>query len=109
MSQPNPPPTSWPALSVIERRLLGVFVEKAKTTDVFEMTVNALITGSNQKSNREPVLNLSDEDIEAGLRSLQQKGLVTRLTGGSRVERWKHNLYDAWAVNKVEIAVLAEL
>ena len=53
-------PDSWPVLNLRERRLLGVLVEKAKTTpDVYPMSVNALVAGSNQKSNRDPVLNLA--------------------------------------------------
>ena len=55
----------WPVLDMQERRVLGVMVEKAKTTpDAYPMSVNALVTGSNQKSNREPILNLSDLDVE---------------------------------------------
>jgi uncharacterized protein len=105
-------PTAEPALpilSVNERRVLGVLVEKAKTTpEAYPMSLNALVTASNQKSNRDPVLNLTDLDVEEALTSAQQKGLVTRITG-SRVERWRHNLYEVWHVTKVEMAVLAEL
>jgi uncharacterized protein YceH (UPF0502 family) len=102
-------PVSWPTLSMAQRRVLGVMVEKAKTTpDVYPMSLNALMTGSNQKSNRDPILNLSEDDIEETLVSLQPKGLVTRIQGG-RVERWKHNMYDVWKINKVELAILAEL
>ncbi|MBM4072403.1 MAG: DUF480 domain-containing protein [Planctomycetes bacterium] len=98
-----------PVLSVSERRLLGVLVEKAKTTpDIYPMSLNALVTGSNQKSNREPLLNLTDLDVEDALTTAQQKGLVTRIQGG-RVEKWKHNLYEVLHVNKVELAVLTEL
>lgn len=92
-----------------ERRILGVMVEKAKTTpDVYPMSINSLMTGSNQKSNRDPIMNLNEEDIENTLAVLQQKGYVTRIQGG-RVERWRHNLYDVWSVNKVELAILTEL
>jgi uncharacterized protein YceH (UPF0502 family) len=102
----NPP---WPALSIMERRILGVLVEKAKTTpDVYPLSVNSIVTGGNQKSNRDPLLNLTDLEVEDALTPLQQKGLVTRITGG-RVERWRHNLYEVWKVNKVELAILAEL
>lgn len=102
-------PVSWPVLSLVERRLLGVLVEKAKTTpDAYPLSVNALVTGSNQKSNRDPILNLTDDDVEQGLQRLQQIGLVTRITGG-RVERFRHNIYEVWHVDKVELAVLAEL
>jgi hypothetical protein len=96
-------------LTMAERRVLGVMVEKAKTTpDVYPMSLNSLMTGANQKSNREPVMSLSEDDVENTLAGLQPKGLVTRIQGG-RIERWRHNLYDVWSVNKVELAILAEL
>jgi uncharacterized protein len=102
-------PTSWPALTPYERRLLGVLVEKAKTTpDVYPMSVNALMTGANQKSNRDPVLELTEEDIDETLLDLQKKGLVTQVQGG-RVVRWRHNLYDQWTSSKVGMAVITEL
>ena len=64
--------TSWPVLSPAERRVLGVLVEKAKTTpDVYPMSINSLMTGSNQKSNRDPIMNLSDENVENTLLALQ--------------------------------------
>jgi len=96
-------------LSVHERRVLGVLVEKAKTTpDSYPLTLNALTTDCNQKSNRDPVLDLNDLDVEEALGGCQKKSLVFKITG-SRVERWKHNLYEAWQLNKVELAVLGEL
>ena len=102
-------PATWPVLTLHERRVLGVFVEKAKTTpDAYPLSVNALVTGSNQKSNRDPLLDLSESDVEEALARAQQKGLAIKITGG-RVVRWRHNLYDAWHVNKVELAVLGEL
>jgi uncharacterized protein YceH (UPF0502 family) len=97
-------------LGLHERRVLGVLVEKAKTTpDAYPLSLNALVTGSNQKSNRDPVLSVSDAEAEDALAGLQKKGLVNKITGGSRVERWRHLLYEAWKVDKVELAVLAEL
>jgi uncharacterized protein YceH (UPF0502 family) len=106
---PDPSPTQWPVLSLTERRLLGVLVEKQKTTpDVYPMSLNALVTGSNQKSNREPVLSLNGDEVEETLQGLQGKALATRVDSG-RVEKWRHLLYEAWNVNKEEIAVLAEL
>jgi uncharacterized protein YceH (UPF0502 family) len=102
-------PQAWPVLTVNERRILGVLIEKAKTTpDVYPLSVNALVTGSNQKSNRDPLLNLSDDDVEEALASAQQKGLAIKITG-SRVVRWRHNLYEAWHVDKIDLAILAEL
>lgn len=99
----------WPVLDMRERRVLGVLVEKAKTTpDTYPLSVNALTTGSNQKSNREPILNLTDLEVEDTLARCQKKGLAIKITGG-RVVRWKHNLYEAWHVDKVDLAVLGEL
>ncbi|HTU18184.1 MAG TPA: YceH family protein [Gemmataceae bacterium] len=99
----------WPILDMRERRVLGVLVEKAKTTpDTYPLSINALTTGCNQKSNREPILNLTDLEVEDTLARCQKKGLAIKITGG-RVVRWKHNLYDAWHVDKVDLAVLGEL
>ena len=109
MTTDSATPTTWPALGALERRLLGVLVEKAKTTpDAYPLSLNALTVGSNQKSNREPVMNVNDEQVTAALDQLQQRGLVTKITGG-RVDRWRHNLYEQWQVDKAELAVLAEL
>src|SRR4051812_48357957 len=103
------PTQAQSVFSLIERRVLGVMVEKAKTTpDAYPLSLNALTTGCNQKSNRDPVLNVSDDDVESCLSNFQKTGLVTRLQGG-RVERWKHNLYEQWNVNKVDLAILTEL
>jgi uncharacterized protein YceH (UPF0502 family) len=104
-----PAAPAWPPLLFHERRVLGVLVEKAKTTpDVYPLSLNSLVTGCNQKSNRDPICDLTDLDVEEALVGAQKKGLVIKITGG-RVERWRHNLYDAWKADKVELAVLAEL
>jgi uncharacterized protein YceH (UPF0502 family) len=100
---------SWPALNFLERRILGVLVEKAKTTpDTYPLSLNSLMTGCNQKSNRDPVMDTDEGQLEEALEGLQAKGLVIRVQGG-RVERWRHALYDEWKVGKPELAVLAEL
>jgi uncharacterized protein YceH (UPF0502 family) len=72
------------------------------------MSVNALVVGANQKSNRDPILNLSDLDVEDILVRCQKKGLAIKITGG-RVIRWRHSLYEAWRADKIELAVLGEL
>jgi uncharacterized protein YceH (UPF0502 family) len=99
----------WPVLDLYDRRILGVLVEKAKTTpDVYPLSINALISGCNQKSNRDPILTLSDLEIEQALSRCQKKNLVERVTG-ARVDRWRHTLYSTWSVDKIDLAVLAEL
>ena len=55
--------STWPVLGLHERRVLGVLVEKAKTTpDVYPLSVNAIVAGCNQKSNRDPLLNMAEEE-----------------------------------------------
>lgn len=98
-------------LSVVERRILGVLIEKqktSKTADAYPMTLNSLTTGCNQKSNRDPVLELNDDDVEETLGQLQRKNLVMKMTGG-RADRFRHLLYESWSASKVEMAILAEL
>ena len=104
------PGPSWVPLTPRERRVLGVMVEKAKTTpEYYPMTVAAIVTACNQKSNRDPVTNYDQDDVEDTLHSLRKKGAVILVEGSGRVARWKHTLYDWLKVSKVELAVLAEL
>lgn len=98
-------------LNPIERRILGVLVEKqktSKTADTYPLSLNSLTTGCNQKSNRDPVTDYTEDDVEEALPALQSGGLVMKITGG-RVERWKHLLYEKWNATATEMAVLAEL
>ena len=102
---------TWDPLTVLDRRVLGVLIEKQKTSkspDAYPMTLNSLTLGCNQKSNRDPVLNLDEDEVEETLGLLQRRGLVSKITGG-RVERWRHLLYEAWVIGKIEMAILAEL
>ena len=94
-----------------QRRVLGVLIEKQKTSkspDAYPMTLNSLTAGCNQKSNREPVLELNDDDVEETLIELNKQILTQKIQGG-RVERWRHLAYDVWKATQVEMAVLAEL
>src|SRR3954469_7278882 len=92
----------WPVLDTMERRILGVLIEKQKTTpDIYPLSVNALVTGSNQKSNRDPILAIDDVAVEDTLAHLQTLGLVSRIESG-RVEKWRHHIYERWQVSKEE-------
>ncbi len=102
---------SWPTLPIHDRRVLGVLIEKQKTSkspDAYPMSVNAITTGCNQKSNRDPVLDLDEDEVETALTRLQGGGWVSKITGG-RVERWRHLLYENWKVDRIQLAILAEL
>jgi uncharacterized protein YceH (UPF0502 family) len=98
------------ALSAAERRVLGVLVEKAKTTpDVYPMSLNGLVTGCNQKNNRHPVVQWTTDDVEPALDRLRTRGAISFVQGGGRVEKYRHGLYEWLGVDKVELAVVAEL
>ncbi|MGF1581752.1 MAG: DUF480 domain-containing protein [Gemmataceae bacterium] len=115
MSSETPPEqptleTNWPLLDQFERRVIGVLVEKSKTTpDSYPMTMNAIISGCNQKSNRDPQMNMDDIDTENALLNLKEKKLTTKIVGVGRTDKWRHNVYEEWEVGKFELAVLCEL
>lgn len=109
-SQPAAAPRKWQVLSSRQRRVLGVLVEKAKTTpDAYPMTVNALVSGSNQKNNREPHTSYSPEEVEQALEELRAIGAVTEVQGSGRVPKYRHHAYDWLGVEKTELAVMTEL
>jgi uncharacterized protein YceH (UPF0502 family) len=100
----------WRPLEAIERRVLGVLVEKAKTTpEAYPLSTNALRTGCNQKNNRAPVMQLEDSQVEEACESLRKDGAVLQVQGTSRVDRYRHLAYEWLGVEKVELAVMAEL
>ena len=95
-------------LDAHEARLFGVLIEKALTTpDQYPLSLNAATNAANQKSNRDPVLSLSEEEVAAALDSLEKKYLVRRVF--SRVERYRHNGKEALGLEMAQLAILAEL
>jgi len=102
---------SLPVLSPPEVRVLGVLVEKALSTpEYYPLTVNALVAGCNQKSNREPVVAYSDSDVQAAVDLLVRKRLVAEQTGmGSRVVKYRTLLGGVYEMTTAEKAVIAEL
>lgn len=104
------PAPAWKPLNSRQRRVLGVLVEKAKTTpDVYPMTVNGIVAGCNQKSNREPLMSLTSEDVEQILGELRQLSAVTVIQGVGRVEKYRHHFYEWLGIDKAESAVMTEL
>ncbi|HVN84844.1 MAG TPA: DUF480 domain-containing protein [Candidatus Binatia bacterium] len=95
-------------LDAHEARLFGVLIEKALTTpDQYPLSLNAAVNAANQKSNRDPLLSLSEEEVAAALDGLEKKYLVRRVF--SRVERYRHNGRDALNLDTAQLAILAEL
>jgi len=102
---------SQPPLSPIEARVLGVLCEKQRTTpDVYPLTVNGLLAGCNQKTSRQPVMELSEPEVVAALDVLKSRSLVIESYGGSgRVLRYAHNLPKWLGVGEGTAALLATL
>jgi uncharacterized protein YceH (UPF0502 family) len=100
----------WKPLDAHQRRVLGVVIEKAKTTPAaYPMTVNAVVTGCNQKNNREPLMSLEAFDVEKALYELCALGAMSEIDWLGRVPKYKHHGYEWLGVSKLEIAVMTEL
>jgi uncharacterized protein YceH (UPF0502 family) len=96
-------------LDAAELRVLGALLEKEQTTpDLYPLTVNSLVAACNQRSNREPVMDLSASDVEATLERLHEDVLVWPVSG-SRSQRWRHNLDRRWELEPTVKAVLTLL
>lgn len=115
-SAPAPAPDSsaktprWRPLDRLQRRVLGVLIEKAKTTpDNYPLSLNGLKTGCNQKSNRFPSMELDDDEVEDTIDRLRDLGAVAVIQGGARVDKYRHLAYEWLGVDKVELAVMGEL
>ncbi|MEX1224367.1 MAG: DUF480 domain-containing protein [Pirellulales bacterium] len=100
----------WQPLSRNERRVIGTLVEKAKTTpQQYPLTLNSLVTGCNQKSNRAPTMELDEEQVDTALERLRQLGACVEVNADSRTPRYRHTMYEWLGIEKVELAVLTEL
>ena len=96
-------------LSAIEARILGCLVEKQATTpEAYPLTANAVVVACNQKTNREPVLELEPGDVGHALREMTGKGLV-RIVDGARAQRYEHRFASTWSVTTRQQALLAVL
>jgi uncharacterized protein YceH (UPF0502 family) len=98
-------------LSTIEVRLVGALLEKEVTTpEYYPLSLNALTLACNQKSNRDPVMSLTDETVAATLESLRGKGLVVFVhESGSRVEKYRQRLSEVLNLDRRELAILCGL
>jgi uncharacterized protein YceH (UPF0502 family) len=98
-----------PALSLLETRVLGVLVEKQRTVpDTYPLTLNALVSGCNQKTSRDPVIEASEADVQAAVDHLRQLSLVVESSGG-RVMRYAQNVGRVLSLPPESVALLATL
>lgn len=100
-----------PVLTPPEARVLGVLIEKALSTpEYYPLTLNALVAGCNQKSNREPVVAYTPDEAQAAAELLCRRGLATEQSGQhERVVKYRTNLGGAYDLSHAAKAVVAEL
>ena len=96
-------------LSPHEARVLGTLMEKARTVpDSYPLSLNTLLLGCNQKTSREPVMELSETDIQQAIDTLKAQSLVFEASS-SRVARFEHNFQRGFAVNEPQAVLLGLL
>lgn len=96
-------------LTPTEARVLGTLMEKARTVpDSYPLSLNAVVTGCNQKTTREPVMNVSDGEAQQALDALRHLGLAMEQSGG-RTTRWEHNFQRGVGVPEQSAVLLGLL
>jgi uncharacterized protein YceH (UPF0502 family) len=105
------PPTEPILLTTAQARVLGALVEKEVTTpDYYPLSLNALINACNQRSNREPVMDLDEEAVRNALHRLEDQGLAGRARGSDgRVTKYEHWLGEAFNFTRAETALICVL
>jgi len=97
------------ALSLLETRVLGTLAEKERTVpDAYPLTLNALVSGCNQKTSRDPVMQATEAEVQAAIDSLKRYNLVVESSGG-RVARYTHNMERSLQVPTQSTALLTAL
>jgi uncharacterized protein YceH (UPF0502 family) len=97
-------------LDPVELRTLGALIEKESTTpEYYPMSLNSLVAACNQKTNRWPVTDYSDDDVVAGLDGLKSRGFAASITGGSRVAKFAQRFIEKLNLGRRETAILCVL
>lgn len=99
-----------PQLTPAETRVLGSLVEKELSTpEYYPLTLNALVAACNQRSNRDPVMTLGEDEVASALETLRRRGLARQSAEGVRTVRFCHSLAERFLLEPPELAILAEL
>jgi len=97
-------------LTPVEARVLGSLIEKEITTpEYYPLSLNAILNAANQKSNRDPVMDLDEDAVRRALHSLNQQGLARSAATDSRVPKFEHRLAEVFNFHRHEIALLCVL
>jgi uncharacterized protein YceH (UPF0502 family) len=96
-------------LDAVEVRVLGSLLEKEQTNpETVPMTINALIAACNQKTNREPVMQLTEDQVVTALDWMRQEVLAWR-SEGARTERWQQSVVRRWGLDRAGKALMTLL
>jgi len=96
-------------LDAVEVRVLGSLLEKEQTNpETVPMTINALIAACNQKTNREPVMQLTENQVVTALDWMRQEVLAWR-SEGARTERWQQSVVRRWGLDRAGKALITLL
>ena len=96
-------------LNVVEARVVGALMEKEITTpEYYPLSLNATVNACNQKSSREPVMELGEGDVRTALFELEQMGVV-RTDASARVSKFEHRMRDVLNLRRDEVAVVCLL
>ena len=99
-----------PVLGAIEARIVGCLIEKAAITpETYPLTVNAIVAAGNQKTSREPVMQLETGTVAHALRAMESSGLVKVAPASQRALRYEHRFDAVYAVTARQRAVLCVL
>jgi len=102
-------------LTALEARVIGCLIEKAITTpDQYPLSLNSLTNACNQKSNRDPILDLDERTVQQTVDALVRKHLILEKSGfGSRVQKYQHRFcntgFGAPSFSALETAIICEL
>ena len=98
-------------LTAAEARVLGALIEKEVTTpDYYPLSLNALVNACNQRSNREPVMDLDEDDVRQALHGLENHGLAGTARGADgRVAKFEHHMGEAFNLSRAETALVCVL
>ena len=109
LTDDTPPPRLPRLLDPVEIRVLGALLEKQQATpEYYPLTLHALVAACNQRSNRDPVTDLSAGEVEAALDRLRKYVLAWRV-GSSRAEKWEQNVEKRWTLDGATKAVMTLL
>lgn len=97
-------------LTPYEARVLGCLIEKeVATPEYYPLSLNAIVNAANQKSNRDPVMNLDEDSALAALHSLDAQGLARSAATDGRVPKYEHRLQESFNFHRHEMALVCVL